>query len=126
MAHLRQPDRRADTGIVREVPLEALADPHTRVTLAEPHGSPQLAEQLLAAKRRIGAVARARYFAIEIEGVVAAYCELRSDGATAQIEDVNTLQAYRGRGFGRIVVQHALDEARANHDLVFLEALADD
>ena len=126
MAHLRQPDRRADTGIVREVPLEALAEPHNRVTLAEPHGSPQLADQLLAAKRRIGAVARARYFAIEVEGVVAAYCELRSDGATAQIEDVNTLQAYRGRGFGRIVVQHALDEARANHDLVFLEALADD
>src|SRR6478736_5217466 len=47
--------------------------------------------------------------------------------ATEQIEDVNTLQGYRGRGFGRLVVQHALDEAaRTNHDLVFLEALADD
>ncbi|HEV8103577.1 MAG TPA: GNAT family N-acetyltransferase [Gaiellaceae bacterium] len=126
MAHRRQPDRRADTGTVREVPLETLVDAHTRVTLAEPYGTPELAEQLLAAKRRIGAVARARYFAIEVEGVVAAYCELRSDGATAQIEDVNPLRAYRGRGFGRIVVQRALDEARATHDLVFLEALADD
>ncbi len=126
MPHVREPDRRVDTGIVREVPLEALAEPHTRVTLAETYGTPQLAEQLFAAKHRIGAVARARYFAIEVEGGVAAYCELRSDGATAQIEDVNTLKAYRGRGFGRLVVQHALDEARANHDLVFLEALADD
>ena len=67
-----------------------------------------------------------RYFAVEVEGQIAAYCELRGDGATAQIEDVNTLAAYRGRGLGRMVVQHALDRARETHELVFIEALADD
>ena len=36
------------------------------------------------------------------------------------------MRAYRGRGLGRAIVQHALDEARRDHDVVFLEALADD
>src|SRR5260221_10338570 len=126
MAHLREPDRRVDTSAVREVPLEALEEPHTRVTLAEAYGSGELAEQLFAAKRRIGAAMPTRYFAVELEGAVAAYCELRSDGTTAQIEDVNALAAYRGRGLGRAVVQHALDEGRATNALVFIEALADD
>ena len=112
------------TGIVRDVPLEALAE-STPGDAASPTAA-ELAEQLFAAKRRIGAAARTRYFAIEVEGVVAAYCELRSDGATAQIEDVKMLDAFRGRGLGRAVVQHALDEARCDGDLVFLEALADD
>lgn len=126
MAQVREPDRRVDTSAVHEVPLDALAKPHTRVTLAETYGSVELAEQLFAAKRRIGAAVPTRYFAVELEGAIAAYCELRGDGATAQIEDVNTLDAYRGRGFGRVVVQHALDQARSTHDLVFVEALADD
>ncbi len=43
-----------------------------------------------------------------------AYCEVRSDGTVAQIEDVNTLVRFRGRGLGRAVVQHALDEARSD------------
>jgi len=126
MAHVREPDRLVDTSAVREVTLDALAEPHTRVTLAETYGTVELAEQLFAAKRRIGAATPTRYFAVELEGTVAAYCELRSGGATAQIEDVNTLGAYRGRGLGRLVVQHALNQARQGHDLVFIEALADD
>jgi hypothetical protein len=39
---------------------------------------------------------------------------------------VNTLRAYRGRGLGRTIVQHALDQARGASDVVFVEALADD
>ena len=57
---------------------------------------------------------------------VAAWCHVRSRGGVAQIEDVNTLPAFRGRGHGRAIVQRALDEARATHDLVYLEALEDD
>ena len=44
----------------------------------------------------------------------------------AQIEDVNTLTEFRGRGLGRAVVQAAVEEAARNGELVFLEALADD
>jgi RimJ/RimL family protein N-acetyltransferase/predicted GNAT family acetyltransferase len=126
MAHVREPDRLADTSAVREVPLDALLEPHTSVTLAESYGTVELAEQLFEAKRRIAAAVPTRYFAISIENVVAAYCELRGDDTTSQIEDVNTLRAYRGRGLGRIVVQHALEQARTAGDLVFVEALADD
>jgi RimJ/RimL family protein N-acetyltransferase len=126
MAQVREPDRRVDSSSVREVPLDALAEPHTRATLAESYGTAALAEQLFDTKRRNGASVPTRYFAVELEGRVVAYCEVRSDGETAQIEDVNTLEAYRGRGLGRLVVQHALDQARASHDLVFVEALADD
>jgi len=126
MGHVREPDRRVDTSAVQEVDFETLVEPHIRVTLAEPQGSLELAESLLAAKRRVGAAVPTRFFAISIEGEVASYCELRSDGRTAQIEDVNTLAGYRGRGLGRAVVQRALDEARTSNDVVFIEALADD
>lgn len=126
MGHVREPDRRVDTGAVREVEFDTLVQPHIRVTLAEPQGSLELAESLLAAKRRVVAAVPTRFFAAYVEGEVASYCELRSDGRTAQIEDVNTLGVYRGRGLGRAVVQHALDEARASSQVVFIEALADD
>jgi RimJ/RimL family protein N-acetyltransferase len=96
------------------------------VTLGESHGTTELAEQLLWAKRRTGAAIRTRYFAALDAGDVVAYCQLFDDGRTAQIEDVNTLTAHRGRGLGRAVVQRALDEAKLNCNLVFLEALADD
>jgi len=67
-----------------------------------------------------------RWFAAYTDGRIAAYCELRSRGGVAQIEDVNTLAEFRGRGLGRALVQHALGEARRGHELVFLEALEDD
>jgi len=126
MGHLREPDRAADAAAVQEVPFETLVEPHIRVTLSEPHGTLELAESLLVAKRRVTAAVPTRFFATHVEGEVASYCELRSDGRTAQIEDVNTLASYRGRGLGRAVVQRALDEARTTNDVVFIEALADD
>ncbi len=126
LAHRREPDRIVDTSAVREVTLDLVAGAHTHVTLAESYGSVELAEQLLGAKRRIAGAVPTRYFAAFVDGEVAAYCELRSDGETAQIEDVNTLGSARGRGLGRMVVQHALDQARPHHDVVFVEALADD
>jgi RimJ/RimL family protein N-acetyltransferase/predicted GNAT family acetyltransferase len=126
MAHTHTPDRIVDTSAAREVTLDELAAPHTRVTLDEPYGTPELALELLAAKSRVAAAADTRFFAVFAGDQVAAYCELRSDGHTAQIEDVNTLAAHRGRGLGRMIVQKALDEALALHDVVFVEALADD
>jgi RimJ/RimL family protein N-acetyltransferase/ribosomal protein S18 acetylase RimI-like enzyme len=126
MAHRREPDRIADTSQVREVPFAELETAHMRVTLAEPYGDVELASQLLEAKRRSAAVVPTRFFGAIVDGEVAAYCELRTDGLTAQIEDVNALTAYRGRGLGRAVVQKALEEARIAHEIVFIEALADD
>jgi len=126
MAHRREPDRLVDISAAREVTHEELGAVKRAATLAEPWGSERLAEQLRDAKRRVGEAVSLRYFAAFVDGQVAAYCELRSDGRTAQIEDVGTLSEFRGRGLGRAVVQFALEEAQRMHDLVFLEALEDD
>jgi GNAT superfamily N-acetyltransferase len=68
-----------------------------------------------------------RHFAVVVDGRAVSTCELYSDGRTAQIEDVSTAEEYRNRGFARATVSYALQAAReSHHDLVFLEADADD
>ena len=126
MAHRREPDRRVDSSMVREVSFDDLKPVRRAVTLRESWGDDRLGEMLSEVKRRIGSACELRHFAAVLGRNVAAYCELRSDGRTAQIEDVNTLDEFRGRGLARAVVQHALDIARRDHGLVFLEALAGD
>ncbi len=125
-AHTREPDRRVDTSMVQEVEFERLVPARIAATVAEPWGDDDIAAQLNDAKRLIMRAVPTRFFAAIVDDRVAAYCEVRSDGGTAQIEDVEAVRAYRGRGLGRAIVQHALDEARREHDVVFLEALADD
>jgi RimJ/RimL family protein N-acetyltransferase len=115
-----------DTRVIREVSLDELEDAHNQVTLAEPYGDLELAAQLFEAKRRVAAAVPTRFFAAFAGSDLAAYCELRSDGTTGQIEDVNTLGAHRGRGLGRAVVAKAMEEARSRCDVLFIEALADD
>jgi RimJ/RimL family protein N-acetyltransferase/predicted GNAT family acetyltransferase len=126
MALQREPDRRVDTSLVREVPFAELAAARREVTIGEPWGDDEISTLLDEAKRLIMRAVATRFFAAYAEGEIAAYCEVRSDGSVAQIEDVNTLERFRRRGLGRAVVQHALDEARSSHEVVFLEALADD
>jgi predicted GNAT family acetyltransferase len=57
---------------------------------------------------------------------VVSSCRLFSDGATAQIEDVATLPAYRKRGYSRAVVSRAIGAAVESHDLTFLLAADND
>jgi RimJ/RimL family protein N-acetyltransferase len=126
LAHTRKPDRRVDTSAVREAALEELLPAQAEATLREPWGTPELAEQLAEAKRRVAAAVPTRFFAAIADGEIAGWCELRSADGVAQIEDVEVRERFRGRGLGRMVVQHALEEAACRHDVVFLEALADD
>ncbi len=125
-AHRREPDRRVDTSMVQEVEFDRIVPVRVATTIAEPWGDDEIAGQLNDAKRLVMRAVATRFFAAIVDDRVAAYCEIRSDGRTAQIEDVEAVSAYRGRGLGRAIVQHALDEARRTHDVVFLEALADD
>jgi RimJ/RimL family protein N-acetyltransferase len=126
MAHTRAPDRRVDTRMVREVPFDELIATRREVTLGEPWGNEEISALLDDAKRLIMRAVPTRFYAAFAEGAIAAYCEVRARDGVAQLEDVNTLERFRGQGLGRAVVQHALDEARRSNDLVYLEALADD
>jgi ribosomal protein S18 acetylase RimI-like enzyme len=72
---------------------------------------------------RIGA----RFFVAEVDGVMAAGCELYQHDGVAQIETVDTLEEYRGRGLARSVVLAATDAAlAAGADLVLIVADDDD
>ena len=125
MAHRREPDRRVDTSMVREVSFDDLR-PARRETTLRSYASEELGEHLAQAKLNVAQALPMRHFAARAERRVAAYCELRTDGRIAQIEDVNTAEEFRGRGLGRALVQHVVDVARRDHELVYLEALADD
>ena len=62
-----------------------------------------------------------------IDGEIAGWAELYSDGRTAQIEDVGTFERFRNRGVARAVVLRGIDIARAEgHDFFFLIADYDD
>lgn len=126
LAHTRRPDRIVDTSMVRDVPFDEIAAVRTQEIVRAPWGDEVIARQLNRAKELIAAAIPTRFFAAFAGDEVAGFCEVRSDGRTAQIEDVEVAPAFRGRGLGRAVVQHALLEAKREHDVVFLEALADD
>jgi RimJ/RimL family protein N-acetyltransferase/predicted GNAT family acetyltransferase len=121
MLHRREPDRRVDTSHVRTVDFEKIAP-----LRMYDYDDEALGQQMNEAQRRVGRAIAAQWLAAFDDGELAAWCHIRSRGGIAQIEDVNTLPPFRGRGHGRAVVQHALDTARATHELVYLEALEED
>jgi RimJ/RimL family protein N-acetyltransferase len=126
LAHTREPDRLVDTSAVREVELDDILPGRTLTTLREPWGDDEIAHQLNEATRRLAGAVPTRFFAATVGDEIAGWCELRVHDGVAQIEDVEVLQEHRGRGLGRAVVQHALDEAQRSAEVVFLEALAED
>jgi ribosomal protein S18 acetylase RimI-like enzyme len=71
--------------------------------------------------------ANSRIFGIVENGEVVSSAQLFSDGGAAQVEDVATLPAYRGRGHAKALVTRAIEEAVAgNHEFIFLVAEGDD
>jgi predicted GNAT family acetyltransferase len=95
---------------------------------SEPFGSEEeVVQQLLENKRVIMKAIETRFFAARVDGEIASYCDLYSDGRTGQIEAVMTLERYRNRGLARATVLRALAESRAaGNDLTFLMADRDD
>jgi RimJ/RimL family protein N-acetyltransferase len=121
MHHHREPDRRVDTAHIRPVGFDEIAP----LRLDESTDR-DLGDRLNDGQRRIARAVDTRWLAAFDGDHLAAWCQVRSRDGVAQIEDVNTVPELRGRGHGRAVVQHALDEARATHDVVYLEALEAD
>ena len=122
----RGPDRLVDTSSVHEVGADDLVPAWTESWALDPAVlNSDVARQLVENKRRLGVETNTRFFAARVDGEVGAYCELYSDGQTAQIENVFTLDRFRKRGLARAVVSKALEVAQG-HDLIFLIADQDD
>jgi predicted GNAT family acetyltransferase len=122
----REPDRLVDTSSVHEVGADDLVPTWTESWALDPAVlNSDVARQLVENKRRLGVETNTRFFAARVDGEVGAYCELYSDGQTAQIENVFTLDRFRKRGLARAVVSKALEVAQG-HELIFLIADQDD
>jgi ribosomal protein S18 acetylase RimI-like enzyme len=127
MAQQRPSERSADLSLVHEVEEQALRPARYRVVTGQPWGTPEIMEQLFAAKQLIARRVQARFFAIEVEGEVVSYTDLYQDGEDAQVEDVGTVREHRGRGYATAVVLAAIAEARkAGATFVFLVCDQDD
>ena len=119
----RDRDRSAEPGLAREVDEATIRAVEAQTIGEEPYGEPAVVDQLLASRAAFGRAGRARYFVAASEGVDACHTTLYSDGVVAQIEDVGTLKALRGRGLARAACSAALDAAiAAGHELVFVVA----
>ncbi len=96
---------------------------YRRDTTLTPETGRRFTEQHGKYERVIGA----RFFAVRLDGTLAGNCELYLDGADAQVEFVDTLEEFRGRGIARAVVLAAAEAARAaGATRVFIVADDDD
>lgn len=86
---------------------------------------PETIRQMIDKDAHLARAGGVRFFGAVVDGQAVCSADLYSDGATAQIESVLTLEPFRKRGLGRAVVAEAIRAAfDSGHDFVFL--LADD
>jgi ribosomal protein S18 acetylase RimI-like enzyme len=78
--------------------------------------------QLSEAAEAVAAATHERCFAAVVDGRIASYCRLFSDGETGQIEEVGTVPELRRHGYASAVVSRAIAESTEQHDLTFLLA----
>jgi ribosomal protein S18 acetylase RimI-like enzyme len=89
--------------------------------------SEEVVEQLVGYRAVLEREVGARFFIADVDGEPAAVCEGYVLGDVAQVEDVNTLEPFRGRGLASAVVLEASAWGRARGaELVFLVADVDD
>jgi ribosomal protein S18 acetylase RimI-like enzyme len=118
----------ADTARVEEVEPEQLR-PLREAIICEwqQDADETTVSEILAADMLMWKAANSRIFGIVEDGRVVSSAQLYSDGATAQVEEVATLPAYRGRGHAKTLVTRAVAEAVAgHHEFIFLVADGDD
>lgn len=117
------PDRSADTSIVVDAGEEEMLGVLRRWYEGD-EPAPSEIDQLVAFGRREARTLADRLLGVRSpDGELAAISKLRSDGRTAQVEDVYTAPEARGRGFARALVTRAVELARdGGHELVFIVA----
>jgi GNAT superfamily N-acetyltransferase len=119
------PDRGGEA-TVREVPPAAMREPWMLAGRSF-GGEDAFVAQMVEHHAAVGRAVPTRYFAVEVDGKIASYCELYSWEGVGQVENVVTLPEFRGRGYARSLVLHAADESvAAGHEVTFLVADLDD
>jgi ribosomal protein S18 acetylase RimI-like enzyme len=123
MAQERPPERRAGAD-VRELGFEAARPVLEGFLRRQPSvEDDETLRQLTEFRAVLERVAGARFFVAEVDGRAASVCERYAIDGVAQIEDVNTLEEFRGRGLASAMVLEAARRARAQgSDVVFLVA----
>jgi GNAT superfamily N-acetyltransferase len=116
--------RTADTSDVEEADGAAVRALREMIVREQPWAArEEVVRMVVDASELAGRAGNARHFVVRVDGEVAAAADLYSDGRTAQVEDVATLERHRGRGLASAVVLRAVEEAlAAGHDFVFLVA----
>lgn len=122
------PDGTAPGGAADRVPLEAIREADGRAWDERYPGlPPDVVSQLFERRFTTAAACDLTTHVVRAEGDVVAWCNLYRVGREAQVENVNTLPAWRRRGFARAVVLDAIAAAHeAGCELVFLLADRDD
>jgi len=118
----------ADTAGVEEVDPERLRPLRAEIIREwQRDADEKTVSELIAADMLMWKAANSRIFGIVEDGEVVSSAQLYSDGSTAQVEEVATMPAYRGRGHAKALVTRAVGEAVAdNHEFIFLVADGDD
>jgi len=119
LRELRPPERAHDVAEVERASIKA--SEREFVLGEDPTTTDDAVEQILAISALTELAVNMCAFATFHEGSATSWCELYTDGHTAQIESVSTLRAQRGQGLASAVVATAARAALdAGHDLVFL------
>jgi GNAT superfamily N-acetyltransferase len=127
MVRRREPDRPAAAGLAAEVSRERGAEVLAAFRREQPFGwQEEAVRQLAGMDERYTRSWSTRDFAAPADEPGSA-CRLYSDGRLAQVDEVGTLEARRGRGYARATVLAAADAAAADgFEPVFLLTDASD
>jgi GNAT superfamily N-acetyltransferase len=119
----RGPDREPPDLEVREVDHATVRPLKVETNLVSHGGMSREDAEMLASfgdvlVDRVGA----RFFAAWVDGELAGCCDLYEHEGVAQIENVDTLERFRGRGAARGFLAAAIEAAGSSADLIFLFA----
>jgi GNAT superfamily N-acetyltransferase len=118
------PDRPADTSVVVDAGEDEVLAMMGRWYEEDPGPAAMERAQLVEYSRREGRVCGDRMLGVRSsDGALVAMTKLRSDGPTAQVEDVYTVPEARGRGYARALVSRAVELASQDGaELIFITA----
>ncbi|WP_437753564.1 GNAT family N-acetyltransferase [Sorangium sp. So ce1389] len=128
MVHRALPAGRAGAQLVRELDWSTVRPLVEETVRRLKHGMrAEVVRQLVDRNLLVRRAARLRHFGVIMDGRVVSSCDLYEGGEVAQIEEVATLEEYRGRGHARAVVRAAVEAAQQSaHRIIFINAIADD